>query len=110
MNVDEIKIINVDNVPYVVEALPPQIKNLVSLYNEWNIENVHLRNELIKLDIAMKGMAQSIILAIRAEKEKPTEAAAGTPPNGLDATAPVMPDAAPPMNDVIGVTEESLAP
>ncbi|MGI0075827.1 MAG: hypothetical protein ACREAU_00280 [Nitrosopumilaceae archaeon] len=107
MTPEEIKIINVDNMPYVVEALPPQIRSLVVLYNEWNVETVNTRNELIKLDIAMKGMAQSIVMAIRAEKQKAEKDAAAAVPDANGAVVmPANEEIGAP--DIIAVREDSL--
>jgi hypothetical protein len=78
--VQEIKVINVDDVPYVVEALSSEIQSQVSQYNEWRQEHENARLEVVKIEFALQVLGQQILNSIRAEKEKAEAAAAAAEP------------------------------
>lgn len=81
--VQEIKVINVDDVPYVVDQLSKEIQDQVLQYNDWRQDHENSRLKTIQVEYALQVLGQQILGAIRAEKEKAEKAAA--PIEGVDA-------------------------
>lgn len=86
MKVQEIKILNIENVPHVVEEMSKDIQNMVAQYNEWRQHLEDHRSEMAKAELALEALSNRIMVAIKQEKEaaetKKVEDAAN------DATAP----------------------
>lgn len=68
--VQEIKVINVDDVAYEVDKLPKEIQDQVIQYNEWRQEHEDNRIKTVKVEYALQVLGQHILTAIRAEQEK----------------------------------------
>lgn len=78
----EIKVINVDEIPYAVDQLSAEIQASVELYNTWRQETEDMRVQFVKGEMALKTLGQDILTLIRTEQEKAAEAqaAASTDP------------------------------
>ena len=88
--VEDVKVLNIDGVPYAVDGMSEQVQQLVSVYNEWNQDEADCRNRLMQLQAAKNDLSRQIILQVRNEKaeaeraeaEAGAEPAAETPPEG----------------------------
>ena len=76
--VDELKIINIDEVPYAVDAMSDAVKGQVSLFNEWHQREADAKGELMLVSAAKETLSRQIITTIRAEIEE-TKAAEEAP-------------------------------
>lgn len=74
--VEPLKVITVDEKPYVVDELPDNVKELVDVYNTFRQSFADERIEMIKLEYAMSEMTRRIVTAIR-ESEEGGETAEG---------------------------------
>jgi len=66
--VQEIKIINVDNVEYAVDAMSDTCKQLVAIFNEWNQKESDAKGELALVQAAKETLSRQIINQIRNEQ------------------------------------------
>lgn len=73
--VQDIQVINIDNVPYAVDAMSDTAKRLVAVYNEWNQREADIRNDLMMVQAAKETLSRQIIEQVRTEKAE-AEAAA----------------------------------
>jgi hypothetical protein len=62
--VNEIKVINHQNVPFVVDELPTEIKALVAQYNEWLQELEDQKVALTKTEMALQFLGGRIMAAM----------------------------------------------
>lgn len=53
--------VTIEGKEYVYTELPPDIQNMVSLYNSWNAELVQKRSEVIKIECALRCVSQDIV-------------------------------------------------
>lgn len=70
MQVEEIKIVNVDEVPYNVDDMSDTVKQLVAFYNEWRQKEADIKSDLLLAQAGMRDISREIILTIRGEVEK----------------------------------------
>lgn len=68
--VDELKIINIDEVPYAVDALSEVVQGQVALFNEWHQKEADAKGELMLVSAAKETLSRQIITSIRAEIEE----------------------------------------
>lgn len=66
--VQDIQVINIDNVPYAVDAMSDTSKRLVGVYNGWNQKEADIRDELMMIQAAKETLSRQIIDQVRAEK------------------------------------------
>lgn len=80
--VEDIKVLNIDDVPYAVDAMSDEVKAMVEVFNEWNQQEADARNALSMIMAAKNDLSRRIILQVREEKE-----AAEAPEEGAEAPA-----------------------
>lgn len=68
--VDELKIINIDEVPYAVDSLSEVVQGQVALFNEWHQKEADAKGELMLVSAAKETLSRQIITSIRAEIEE----------------------------------------
>jgi len=68
VQVQEIKVINIDNVPYAVEAMSDTAQRLVTVYNDWNQNEADIRDQLMMVQAAKETLSRQIIEQVRTEK------------------------------------------
>lgn len=69
MKAEEIKILNIDNVPYVVDMMSDKVKNLVSTFNSWAQKEVDTNEHLIMIQCAKQELSRQIVASVREEVE-----------------------------------------
>ena len=83
--VEDIKVLNIDEVPYAVDAMSDEVKAMVEVFNSWNQREADVREELSMVMAAKNDLSRRIILQVRQEKE----AAEGGSDTEASAEAPV---------------------
>jgi len=68
VQVQEIKVINIDNVPYAVDAMSETAQRLVTVYNDWNQNEADIRDKLMMVQAAKETLSRQIIEQVRTEK------------------------------------------
>lgn len=76
--VEDIKVLNIDGVPYAVDGMSDDVKNMVAIFNEWAQDEADARNRLTQIAAAKNDLSRQIILQVRKEKEEEEAAAAET--------------------------------
>jgi hypothetical protein len=74
--VEEIKILNIDNVPYAVDAMSKEVQELVAAYNEMLVREAEVKSWYTIVQAAKAQLSQQIIGQVRADKEAAEKAAA----------------------------------
>lgn len=74
--VQEIKVINIDDVPHTVDAMSEQAQRLVSVYDDWNQKEADIRNDLMIIQAAKETLSKQIIQQVRDEQAAAEKAAA----------------------------------
>jgi len=77
--VEDIKILNIDEKPYTVDSLGPQVKELIDIYNEWNGEEAELRSKLMVYQAAKETLSQQIMTKAREHLDEAAKAAEPAP-------------------------------
>lgn len=67
--VDPVKVLNIDNVPYAVDAMSENVKSMVRVYDEWNQKLVDAQDEVAVRRAALNDLSRTIIVAVREEQE-----------------------------------------
>lgn len=67
MKAEEIKILNIDGQPHVVEMMSDKIKRLVAMFNEWSQHEVDANDKLVQIQCAKQELSRQIINAVREE-------------------------------------------
>ena len=75
--VQDIKVLNIDDVQYNVESMSETSQRLVGVFNDWNRKEAAARDDLTILQAAKETLSRQIIDQVRKEKaEAEAEAAA----------------------------------
>ena len=74
--VEDVKVLNIDDVPYAVDSMSDEVQQMVAIFNEWNQQEADVRNQLALVQAAKNDLSRRIILQVRKEKEE-AEAEAG---------------------------------
>lgn len=72
--IQEIKVLNIDDVEYNVEDMSDEVKSLVVVYNEWNQDAAEAHKTFAQLQAAVRGLSQQIIEQVRADIAPKTDA------------------------------------
>lgn len=64
MDQEQKQTVTIDGKTYDFNALPPDIQNMVMLYNSWNSQLVQNRTEVIKLECAIRALTEDILKAM----------------------------------------------
>lgn len=75
--VEEVKVLNIDEVPYAVDTMSEAVQSMVVRYNEWNQKEADARDAFMMVSAAKNELSRQIIIQVRAEKEA-AEAEAAT--------------------------------
>ena len=67
--VEEVKVLNIDEVPHAVDTMSDEVKQLVAVYNEWNQDMADAQKTFAQLQAAVRGLSNQIVATVRAEKE-----------------------------------------
>ncbi len=68
--VEPVKVLNIDDVPYAVDAMSDAVKDMVEVFNGWNQDEADLLDEVKKVRAAKNDLSRNIILQVRKEKEE----------------------------------------
>lgn len=71
--VQDIKVLNIDDVQYAVESMSETCQRLVGVYNDWNKKEAAVREELMILQAAKETLSRQIIDQVRKEKAEENE-------------------------------------
>jgi len=72
----DIKVLTIDEKPYAVDSLSEEIQGLVEMYNDWQRQEVVVRDELTRYIAAKETLSQQIINKVRAELSAEGESSA----------------------------------
>ena len=86
--VEDIKVLNIDEVPYAVDSMSAEVKQLVEVYNEWNQDLANAQKDFAQKRAAVQSLSNQIITQVRTEKAQ--EAAAAAETGGMMGGAPQM--------------------
>lgn len=93
--VEDIKVLNIDEVPHAVEDLPEEIQASVRVFNEWNQDLADAHKRHAQMTAATQALSQQIINQVRQYKEAEAQAAAAeAAPEVANDEAPSAPEAA----------------
>lgn len=67
--VEEVKVLNIDDVPYAVDAMSDEVKSMVAVFNSWNQQDADVTDKLTMVRAAKNDLSRRIILQVRQEKE-----------------------------------------
>jgi len=76
----DIKVLTIDEKPYAVDSLSEEIQGLVEMYNDWQRQEVVVRDELTRYIAAKETLSQQIITKVREELSAAEAAAAPAAP------------------------------
>jgi len=95
--VEEIKVLNVDDKVLAVDSQSDEVKALVSTYNEWNQDLADAHKAHAQIRAAVQALSGQIIATIRQEIATAEEAAAAEAAKVEDAdnVTAIVPEAAP---------------
>jgi len=65
--IQDIKILNIDDVQYPVDSLSEGCQRLVQIYNKWNRREAEIRDEMMLIQAAKESMSRQIITQVRNE-------------------------------------------
>jgi len=65
---EDIKVLNVDDVPYAVDSMSTEVKELVEVYNEWNQDLADAQKQFSQLRAAVESLSRQIVQTVRQEK------------------------------------------
>lgn len=74
--VEPIKVLTVDEVPMNVAELSENVKQLVTIFDDWNQQESDARSNLMMVSAAKDSLSRQIIQQIRSDKAAAAEAAA----------------------------------
>ena len=88
--VEDVKVLNIDDVPYAVDGMSEQVQSMVDVFNEWNQKEADARDNLIMIQAAKNDLSRSIVSTVRKEKEEAeaAQAAAAANDDGGNTEAP----------------------
>lgn len=66
--VEDIKVLNIDEVPYAVDSMSDEVKQLVTVYNEWNQDLANAQKDFAQVRAAVQSLSNQIITQVRKEK------------------------------------------
>lgn len=94
--VEDIKVLNIDEVPYAVDSMSDAVKGLVEVYNEWNQDLADAQKDFAQRRAAVQSLSNQIIQTVRQEKadaeaaEAAAAAAAEAPAEVPEVPAPAL--------------------
>ncbi len=68
--VEDIKVLNIDEVPMAVDSMSTEVKQLVEVYNEWNQDLANAQKDFAQKRAAVQSLSNQIITQVRQEKAK----------------------------------------
>lgn len=83
--VEEVKVLNIDGIPYAVDTMSDQVTALVAVYNEWNQDEADARTRFMQLTAAKNDLSRQIIQQVRTEAEEAEAAEAVSAAETADA-------------------------
>ncbi len=75
LNVEPIKVLNVDGETFEVASMSENVQRLVEYYNDWRENEAKHRSALLMTQAGMRDLSREIIGAIRKEQEDAAAAA-----------------------------------
>lgn len=73
MEIQEIKVLNIDNIPYDVNYMSDNIKTMVNTYNVWIKDLAEAHKKYVQIEMAVKALADQIGNQVRTEKIEQTK-------------------------------------
>ena len=101
--VEDVRVLNIDGVPYAVDGMSETVKQMVAVFNDWNQREADARSELQLVVSAKNDLSRQIIQQVRKEQEEAKKAQEGqqaAPVAPVPVPAPAAPAPAP-----VNVTE-----
>lgn len=71
--VEDVKVLNIDEVPYAVDAMSEAVQAMVTVFNGWNQKEADLRDELMMVQAAKNDLSRRIILQVREDRDAEAE-------------------------------------
>ena len=73
LQVEELKVLNIDGKPIEVSSLSENVQKLVDIYNHFRQNEADAKIEMIKIQAAMRDISREIVTSIKAEEEAAAE-------------------------------------
>lgn len=87
--VEPVKVLNIDDVPYAVDAMSNEVQEMVEVFNGWNQDEANILDDLAKIRAAKNDLSRRIILQVRKEKEDAEAEALATEAPSVEADTTV---------------------
>jgi len=68
--VEAVKVLNIDDVPYAVDAMSDVVQEMVEVFNGWNQREADVSDDLMMVRAAKNDLSRRIILQVRKEQEE----------------------------------------
>ena len=68
--VEEVKVLNIDEVPYAVDSMSAEVQEMVEVFNDWNRKEAEIVDDLRIIRAAKNNLSMQIIQQVREEKEE----------------------------------------
>ena len=104
---EEIKVLNVDGTPHVVNDLPENIQRMVEIYNKWRQDEIDAKLEVMKIEGGMRNLSGEIIQTVRSHLNPAEAAPAEVPAVPAVSAAPEVGPAPTSELDPVAVVEDS---
>lgn len=73
---DETKVLTLDNETYAVDALDPEVKRLVEVYDHWKQQELDHRLNMLMAQAAIRDITREILTTVQRKKEEAAKAEA----------------------------------
>ena len=70
LKAEETKIVTINEIPRQVADLPPQAQQLIQFYDDWKQKELEARSELLKVQTAMRGLADQIAALVQQAEDE----------------------------------------
>lgn len=80
--VEEVRVLNIDGVPRVVDNQSEEVKSMVRTFNEWNQKEADARDEVMMIQAAKQVLQRQIVDQIQKEDQAKQEAEAANNKGG----------------------------
>jgi len=67
---EDIKVLNIDEVPYAVDSMSETVQQMVAVFNEWNQKEADAQDAFMLVRAAKNDLSRQIINQVRTEKEE----------------------------------------
>ncbi len=67
---EDIKVLNIDDTPYAVDAMSDEVQEMVAVFNSWNRKEAEAFDSLTMIRAAKNDLSRTIVNLVRKEKEE----------------------------------------